>query len=215
MDRFNLIDKDAWDRKDEFVLYTEKWTTCTFTLNKRLDVTKFIKTLKEQNLRFVPSLIYLVSLRINKEKNFKIQVNSGELGYWDYLNPMYPSLNKNHNITFHILHFQEDYKTFYDFYVKEQEESKDITSIFAEEYLCNSFIISIANLSSFESCSYQLRNAKEYFTPILFFDKYKEENGKVTILCSFTINHAVADAYHVSSFFDDLQDYLNEFKGKI
>ncbi|MBQ2412745.1 MAG: hypothetical protein II313_04905, partial [Anaerotignum sp.] len=47
--------------------------------------------------------------------------------------------------------------------------------------------------------------------PIITFGKYTEENGRFTMPLTLTISHACMDGYHLSVFFNGLQEKLDQF----
>ena len=47
--------------------------------------------------------------------------------------------------------------------------------------------------------------------PLITFGKYTEENGTFTMPFTLTISHACMDGYHLSVFFNTLQEKLNQF----
>ena len=50
--------------------------------------------------------------------------------------------------------------------------------------------------------------------PIILFGKYFEQNGRMLLPFSISINHATADGYHSSLFLNTIQKNCDEFAGE-
>ena len=127
MDHFDIIDMATWPRAEIYKLYTDEWSTVTYSLTKKLSVAKLVPYLKERGIKFVPALMWLVSREINRIENFRLAVHDGKLGIWDVIHPMFPTLNADENMTFHGLRFQDDFHAFYQSYLTEQRENRNKT----------------------------------------------------------------------------------------
>ena len=164
--------------------------------------------LKSKEKKLAPALYYLATKALCEQANFCMSMQNGVLGFWDSLCPLYPVLNEQKNITFHSIPWQEKFCDYYKEYVKEQEENSKCNSAVCGEIPPNFILISINPFTCFDSCSFSLKNAKGYFSPMLFMGKYEEAEGKYLMPVSFTFHHAVADGYHAQIFFDTFQRLL-------
>ena len=206
MDHFEIIDMDQWPRAELYNLYTQVWSTVTYSLTKQLSAAKLVPYLKERGIKFVPALMWLVSREINRIENFRYAIQDGKLGRWDVIHPMFPTLNADENMTFHGLRYQEDFSAFYGAYLEEQRENRDKTNLWANKIPENNFMVSIFPWLHFDASSMQLKNAKGYYAPFIAIGQY---NGEMELPCMLMGNHAVADAWHVAKFFNGLQEGMD------
>lgn len=206
MDNYTYIDMETWPRADLYRLYTEGWGTVTYSLTKKLSVAKFLPYLKERGIKFSPAIIWLVSHQINRIENFRLAVRDGKLIRWDVIHPMFPTLNAHENMTFHGMRHEENFQDFYQAYLQELEQNRDKTSLWANKIPKNFFMVSILPWLHFDASSMQLKNAKEYFAPFIAIGQFNEE---MLMPCMLMGNHAATDAWHVSQFFDMLQDAMD------
>ena len=117
MDRFEKIDMQLWPRAEIYRLYTEQWTTVTYSITKKLSAAKLVPYLKERGIKLAPALIWLVSREVNRIENFRLAIQDGALGRWDVIHPLFPTLNEQENMTFHSLVGQRcAQELFYGFY---------------------------------------------------------------------------------------------------
>ena len=56
MDRFELIDMDTWPRAELYRLYTEVWSTVTYSVTKKLSAAKLVPYLREKGVKFAPAI---------------------------------------------------------------------------------------------------------------------------------------------------------------
>lgn len=205
MDHFELVDMERWPRAELYRLYTEQWSTVTYSVTKKLSVAGFVPYLKERGIKFVPALMWLVCREINALENYRYAVQDGKLGLWDVVHPMFPNLNTDGNMTFHALHYGPDFRTFYEAYLAEQQENKTKTCLWATKIPVNNFMVSIFPWLHFDGSSMQIKNAKNYYAPFIAIGQYNEQ---MELPCMLMGNHAVSDAWHVSRFFDGMQKGL-------
>lgn len=51
----------------------------------------------------------------------------------------------------------------------------------------------------------------KFLAPVVIWGKYEHENGRLMMPLTMNIHHAVADGFHLSSFFNEVQDMINTF----
>ncbi len=207
MDHYEQIDMERWPRAELYKLYTEGWGTVTFSVTKKLSVARLVPYLKERGIKFAPALMWLVSREINRIENFRLAVREGKLIRWDVIHPMFPTLNVHENMTFHGLRHTESFRDFYEAYLTEQQENRDKSCLWANKIPVNFFMVSIFPWLHFDASSMQLRNAKEYFAPFIAVGQYNEE---MELPCMLMGNHAATDLFHVSQFFNRLQEAMDD-----
>lgn len=207
MDHFETIDMENWPRAELYKLYTEQWGTVTYSLTKKLSVEKLVPYLKENGIKFVPAVMWLVSREINRIENFRLAVQDGKLGKWDVIHPMFPTLNAYENMTFHGLNYQEDFRAFYEAYLTEQQENRTKTTLWANHIPENFFMVSIFPWLHFDASSMQMKNAKYYYAPFIAIGQY---NAQMELPVMLMGNHASSDAWHVAKFFAGMQEGLDD-----
>ena len=203
MDHFEAIDMDTWPRAQLYRLYTKGWGSVTYSLTKKLDVSRLVPYLKERRIKFVPAVMWLVSREVNRIENFRLGTVDGKLGVWDAIHPLYPTLNAQENMTFHNLAFTEDFKAFYEAYLAEQQENKDISTLWASRCPSNFFMVSIFPWLHFDASSMTMHRDNGYYAPFIAMGQYNEE---FLLPCMLMGHHATADAWHAAKFYSALQE---------
>ena len=210
MHKFEVIDMETWPRAEIFTLYTKQWPGVVHTVTKRLNAEKTIGYLKKNGIKTVPALLYMVTECINAQSCYKMALKDGKLVEWKEVHPLYPVLNESYNITYHTINREKSFKEFYKSYLEDAGQNNSKMGAFATVNPENSFVVSIAHFFDFDSVSMPYRGSNYYFAPIVVIGKYKEQNGHLEMPVVITGNHAVADAWHVNKFYEDMQKMLDE-----
>ncbi|MCI1931787.1 MAG: CatA-like O-acetyltransferase [Clostridia bacterium] len=211
---FNKIDMEKYERAEYFRYYMDLIKTkCNITVD--MDITDFLKTLKNNNLKFYQSFVYAIMKSINEYPQFKMAYDKDKnLGYYDYCNPSYTIFHKD-NETFSDLWTQwnDDFKTFYKDMTEDMEKYKDVKKVKAKPGRPGNFI-PISNLPwlSFTSCSYDTYSESQMLFPVIIFGKYFDDNGTTKIPFTIFINHAVADGFHLCRLIKNIEETCNNFK---
>ncbi|MBR5140519.1 MAG: chloramphenicol acetyltransferase, partial [Clostridia bacterium] len=84
---YTEINVESWERKDLFNLYT---TDLKIVMNMTVDVdiTSLVAEIKNNGLRFYPTMIWIVARLMNARDEFKYSLTEdGKLIKWDYVSP--------------------------------------------------------------------------------------------------------------------------------
>lgn len=206
MDYFEQIDLNIWPRAEVYQLYTQQWTTVTYSVTKKLSASALVPYLKERGSKFVPAMLWLVSHEINRIENFRLAVRDHRIGTWNVIHPYFPVKNSTENMSFHAVRYRENFKDFYQDYRAEQQENAHKINLWATPVPENAFMISVMPWLHFDGMSMQLKNPKEYYPPYVGIGQYNEQ---MELPCVIMVNHATVDAWHLAQFFDGLQRLMN------
>lgn len=204
---FNSIDKTTWAMAQQFYYYTEIAPT-TYTINVTMDVTILRKTLKEKGFKFFPTYLYLVTKAINKQRELRMSVQDGVLGYWDCLTPAYPQFHEDDKTTSLLwTSYDIDFQAFYKSYLEDTSKYGNDHGILSSKGVppANAYIISCVPWFTFNSFSLHNHGIKDYYVPSFEAGGFVTCNGNVTMPLSVTVHHATTDGYHLKVFFEELQ----------
>ena len=209
---FTKIDVESWERRDLFKLYT---TDLKIVMNMTVDVdiTSFLAEVKKHNLRFYPSMIWLVARLMNARDEFKYYLTeSGELIKWDYVSPSYTDFNKEtEKFNKFVTEYSPDFNVFYERAVNDCLNHKNETG-FIPNQPKNTFDITCLPWTTYKSLDLHIYSDGKSLFPIVMWGKYREENGKILLPVTAMFHHAVSDGFTLCRFFSDLETALKEFK---
>ena len=212
--RFTPIDLHTWKRGQLFY-YFWKMAPTGYSLTVQLDVTHMKTTLKAADLKFFPAYLWLVTKGLNEQEEFRIAEKDGQIGYYDFLTPLYASFHADGGtFSFMWTAFEDDFKTFYTAYLQNQEKCGENHSVLAQPDTPppNAYTVSCVPWISFSHFSVHSYENKPYFFPSVEAGKITEKNGKLLMPLSITCHHAATDGYHVHRFLEWLQKEADAFE---
>jgi len=205
---FNPIDLKTWKRKAYYDHYMDK-VRCTYSLVVNIEVGALLKKIKSFGIKAYPVQVYLISKTVNSLSEFRMAMNSeGRLGCWDVTHPSYAVFNKASE-TFSSIYtlFNHDFHRFYLACNKDIETYRDSEVLFPQPDMPeNLFTISSLPWLNFTALNLNVFGEGTYLPPIFTIGRYLEQDGKKYLPLSIQVHHAVCDGYHVSKFFEALQD---------
>ncbi|ETI68483.1 type A chloramphenicol O-acetyltransferase [Neobacillus vireti] len=208
--KFNLIDRENWDRDQYFEYYLNE--KCTFSISANIDITALLEHLRNKGIKLYPSFIYMVSKIVNSHPEFRTCFNDERvLGYWDQMIPSYTIFHDD-NKTFSCIwtEFSNEFSVFYENYQEDIKQYADVKGLFTKENEPkNSFPISSIPWVSFTGFNLNINNEGDFLLPIITGGKYFNLEDRTLLPISLQVHHAVCDGYHASTFLDELQHLAN------
>ncbi|MDR3344653.1 MAG: chloramphenicol acetyltransferase [Oscillospiraceae bacterium] len=212
---FTAIDYDTWDRKEIY----ERWLGFTYTVTVEMDVTDFLRQLREKNRKFYPAVCWIIAKTVNDDEDFRFARINGQLGQFDSLNPNYTLRRKRppHLFTHMETQYSEDFEEFYQAFLADKIKAEDGDSVYYyKNPRINTIDISITPNIIFQSISYDrppqfldMDAAETKFTPFVTVGKYHQVDERVVMPVTAAFHHCVNDGAHVEKFFSSFAENLN------
>ncbi|MGM7681345.1 type A chloramphenicol O-acetyltransferase [Cytobacillus sp. Hm23] len=208
--KFNLINRENWDRALYFNHYLSQ--KCTFSLTVNIDITKLLEQLCNKEINLYPAFIYIISKVVNSHEEFRTCFNvEGDFGYWEKALPKYTIFHSD-NKSFSCIwtEFSNDFRVFHKNYNEDIKKYHDVKGLFSKpNEPKNSFPISSIPWVSFTGFSLNINDDNDFLLPIITSGKYFNQENKILLPVSIQMHHAVCDGYHASMFIDELQQLAN------
>ena len=211
---YRVIDRETYYRKGVYRHFTED-CRCSTSMTARIDVTDLAAHSKRTGTKFYINFLYLLSKALNARDDYRMGYlwQTDELICWDVIHPtQYVFHEDTETCTPVYTVYDEDYAAFYAGAVRDAERAKE-----TREYGLdaaghpNWFDASCIPWLSYDALNIELPDGHLYFTPIVNWGKYREENGRLMMPVSVRLNHAVADGYLVANAFRLLQKEIEAF----
>lgn len=206
---FQKIDRSTWKREEYFNHYLSD-VPCTYSMTVQLDIT----VLRKKNLSLYPTMLYLIASVVNCHEEFRTALdNNGDVGIYDVLSPCYTIFHKQSE-TFSNLWtvYSKDYQAFCNDYERDICEYGTIERMMAKPYVPeNTFPVSMIPWSSFNGFNLNLQKAYGYLLPIFTMGKFEAVNERYLLPLAVQVHHAVCDGFHLSRFFNELQELIEQF----
>ena len=184
--RMNLKE---WSRGDLFQFYIDKMRI-VMSLTVDMDVTNLKAYSKKHHLDFYPLMVWVVSKVINAHDEFKYSWDAdGNLIKWDFVSPSYT-----------------------DFHTDDENFTKMVTE-HAEAILANQpanfFDVSCLPWVKYAHFDVHVFDEGKFLAPVVTWGKYEQKDGKLIMPLTMNIHHAVADGFHLSRFFNEVQELID------
>jgi chloramphenicol O-acetyltransferase type A len=203
---FTKLDPTKWPRMPYFYYFT-KMAPTSFSITQMLDITVMHARTHTLNLRLFPAYLYAASRVIAEMPELRLARVDDQLGHYDLLHPNYTLIRGDHSMLTCWTHYTPNFTTFYRQFLTDEAAALQINAgpVGKAAAPANSFQCGMLPWSHFTSYTPLPQNGLASFAPVLQAGRYVD--GQMPL--SVTVNHAVADGYHVGQFFDRMQKLLN------
>lgn len=209
--KLELVDMEKWNRKEQVNHFIEH-VRCVMSITVDIDVTALVKAVKQQKRKFYPTFLYIVSKIVNSRNEFKMGYDKdGNVGVWDVVHPSYIIFNKDdESVTKIFTKWIDDFEDFYSSSCKDIEKHENTSVFCTTDIPINVFDVSCLPWIKYNSLDLHVFDSGTYLAPVITWGKYEDDgSGRVIMPLSMQIHHAVADGFHLSRFFIEVQELCN------
>lgn len=211
---YRVIDKDTYYRKGVFRHFSQD-CKCSVSLTSRIDVTDLAAFSKKTGTKFYLNFLYLLTKVLNSRDDYRMGYlwQTDQLICYDVIHPtQYVFHEDTETFTLVYTRYNEDYMTFYAGAMEDLERGKNTREygLDAESHP-NWFDASFISWLSYDSMNIELPDGYLYFSPIVNWGKYRDENGKLMMPVTVRLNHAAADGYLIAKVFFLLEKEIASF----
>ncbi len=209
---YTTVDIKKWSRGDLFTFYIQKMRI-VMSLTVDIDVTSLKEYSKKTGMKFYPLMLWVVSKVINCHDEFKFALSEdGTLIKWDYVSPSYVDFHaEDENFTKMLTEYSDDLIEFYGRVMSDRERHKDDRAVIGNQPP-NFFDVTCLPWVKYKHFDLHVFDEGKFLAPVVTWGKYVEENGKLIMPLTMNIHHAVADGFHLSRFFSEVQQLINTLK---
>lgn len=206
---YTVVDMEKWKRAELFSHYMD-YMRIVLSLTVDIDVTRLKEYSVNTGIGFYPLMIWVVSKVINSHDEFKYSRNEkGELIRWDMVSPSYTVFHKeDENFTKMLTEYSEDLFEFYERFKEDGKKHENERAI-VKDHPANFFDVSCLPWVKYRHFDMHVFDNGMFLAPVVTWGKYEEENGRLVMPLSMNIHHAVADGFHLSRFFNEVQEEIN------
>ena len=208
MNNYKIIDEKTWKRAIHCAVFRNSIEPA-FCVTFELDITNFLRKIKEQKYSFTIAMIFAVSKCANEIEEFRYRFLNDNVVLFDKIDTAFTYLNKETEL-FKVVNVpmrdtMEEYVITATVAAKEQKE------YFTGPLGNDVFQFSPMPWVSYTHISHTNSGKKDNATPLFDWGKYFERDGKVLLPFSVQAHHSFVDGLHIGKLADKVQRFLDEY----
>lgn len=211
--KYEIINLAEWKRGDLFRFYINQMRI-VMSMTVDVNVTPLTTFVRENGLKFYPCMMWVVSKVINRHDEFKCSWSeNGELIRWESVSPSYTDFHaEDESFTKAVIEYSDDLATFHARYLNAREINKNCRGLVPSQAK-NCFDVSCMPWVRYRHFDVHVFDDGKFLAPVVTWGKYEEECKGTIMPLTMNIHHAVADGFHLSRFFAEVQEEINKLKG--
>lgn len=206
---YTLVNLNEWGRGSLFKFYIDKMRI-VMSLTADVNVTNLRAYSKKNNLNFYPLMLWVVSKIINSHDEFKYSWDdAGNLIKWDFVSPSYTDFHADdENFVKMVTEYSDDLFEFCSRVDKDRQRHKNEQAILVNQPP-NFFDVSCLPWIKYSHFDIHVFDEGKFLAPVITWGKFEEKDGKLIMPLTMNIHHAVADGFHLSRFFNEVQELVD------
>lgn len=212
---YTQVNLREWSRGSLFKHYMDRMRM-VMSLTVDIDVTGLVAFAKENHLKVYPSMIWVVSNVVNAHDEFKYGWDSGgNLIKWDFISPSYVDFHKeDERFAKYVTAYSDDLFDFCRRFMLDREKNRHERA-FADHQPPNFFDVSCLPWVRYRHFDVHVFDEGAFLAPVITWGRYEMERGRFLMPLSMNIHHAVADGFHLSRFFVEVQELIRSLHQNI
>lgn len=206
---YHIVDRSAWSRSGLFQFYLDNMRV-VMSLTVDMDVTPLVRYVKGRGLKFYPAMIWAVSRVINAHDEFKYGWDtSGNLIRWDFVSPSYAHFHReDENFTKLVTEYAGELSVFHARFLRDRERYRELRGVVGNQPP-NFFDVSCLPWVRYRHFDVHVFDEGTFLAPVVTWGRYEKERGRLLMPLTMNIHHAVADGFHLSRFFREVQELMD------
>lgn len=205
---YREIDEKDWKRTLHCQIFRNSIQPA-FCITFELDITNFLRKVKEKKFSFTMSLIYAVSKCANDIEEFRYRFVDGKVVIFDRINTAFTYLNKETEL-FKVVNVEMK-NTLEEYVIAATKAAISQKEYFTGPLGNDVFQFSPLPWVSYTHISHTNSGKKDNATPLFDWGKYSKKDGKIILPFSVQVHHSFVDGIHIGKLADSLQKYLNQY----
>lgn len=205
---YKIIDEKAWKR----AVHCAVFRNCiepAFCVTFELDITNFLKKIKERKYSFTMAMIYAVSKCANEIEEFRYRFVDGKVVLFDKIDTAFTYLNKETEL-FKVVNVPM--ADTMEAYITTAKKAADEQQEYFTGPLGNDvFQFSPMPWVSYTHISHTNSGKRDNATPLFDWGKFFERDGKILLPFSVQVHHSFVDGLHIGKLADKMQRFLDEY----
>lgn len=208
MNSYTVIDEKKWKRAMHCAVFRNSIEPA-FCVTFELDITNFLKKIKEQKYSFTMAMIFAVSKCANEIEEFRYRFVDGNVVMFDKIDTAFTYLNTETEL-FKVVNVPMQ-DTIEEYVKTALKTATEQTEYFTRPLGNDVFQFSAMPWVSYTHISHTNSGKKDNATPLFDWGKYFERDGKIFLPFSVQAHHSFVDGLHIGKLADKVQRFLDEY----
>lgn len=209
MNNYKIIDEENWDRKIHCNVFRNAIEP-SYCITLELDITNFLKQIKNKKYSFTLSLIYIVSKCANEIKEFRYRFLNEKVVLFDKIDTAFTYIHKGEEL-FKVVNVPME-NSLYEYVASATKQEKEQKEYFTGPLGNDVFQFSPLPFVSYKHISHTISGKKDNATPLFDWGKYYVKDEKVILPFSIQAHHSFVDGIHIGRLVDKIQSQLDELR---
>ncbi len=206
---YQIIDEKTWKRAMHCMVFKNSIEPA-FCVTFELDITNFLKRIKEQRYSFTIAMVYAVCKCANEIEEFRYRFVEDNVVLFDKIDTAFTYLNQETEL-FKVVQVPMTH-TMQEYIDLATKTAKEQTQYFTGPLGNDVFQCSPMPWVTYTHISHTNSGKKGNATPLFDWGKYFEREGRVLMPVSVQAHHSFVDGLHIGRFTEKLQTFMNEYK---
>ncbi|GAA0076000.1 chloramphenicol acetyltransferase [Clostridium sp. CTA-5] len=203
-----FIDIENWKRKEHYN-YFKKMDYPHFNICANIDITKFYKYIKENELPFFISILYASSKAANSIKEFKLRIREDKVIEHEIVNPSFTVMTDDKIFSFCKSNYIDNFNEFKVNTLKEIENVKN--NIIIKDEVIGDDVVYITSIPwiSFTNLTHPINIDDTASIPRIAWGKYFKDGENIKLPVSVQVHHALLDGVHIGQYFNIIEEIID------
>lgn len=202
------IDLCTYPRRDHFEYFRKMgYPYVGTTVN--VDITDFIKSIKERKLPFFLSFLYSIAGAANAVPELRRRIKGDGIVEYSACNTSHTVMREDETYCYCTLDYDLPFDDFLPYAKEEQCKAINRGNLKDEADSNSKLFISSSPWTTYTALVQPVPNPADS-NPRISWGKYFEQSGRILIPVSILAHHALVDGIHIAKFYLSLEERLKE-----
>lgn len=203
---YEVINEENWKRAVHCKVFRNSIEPA-FCITFELDITRFLKRIREQKYSFTMAMIFAVSKCANEIEEFRYRFVDGQVVLFDRIDTAFTFLNAETGL-FKVVNVPMK-DTIAEYVASATKAAAEQKAYFTGPLGNDVFQFSPMPWVSYTHISHTISGKKGNATPLFDWGKYFERDGKILLPFSIQAHHSFVDGLHIGTLANSIQRYLD------
>lgn len=206
---YRKIDMTHYARKQQFD-YFNSMTYPYVGLTVNVDLTEWLKKIKQRKQPFFLSFLYAATRAANAISEFRQRIVENAIIEYEKCIPSYTVALEDHSYCYCTVDCDMPYDDFVPYALKAQEQAMKQASLDEGEDAMALFFITTLTNTTYTAIVQPVPQPADS-NPRITWGQYFEQEGRTLMPVTLLCNHALMDGYQLGQFYENLKKELQAF----